>query len=230
MENSMCRCCPIDSQDLIQLVRGRVAPLPIVAQLNDPLYINWLKSTQGLMLTVEELRRFCDAEMKKLHSQLENKCGRTQCSGSCSSRDVKEVRRKWTIPSCSTGVCSTWLAAIEQERTHTKTMLTVTNSDIQQWPRESWQIAKVFMGWGQVATSVKSSDTDASGLLGLIRNCRHFGSVIDTTKADAVSITHTIAYIHWYTHWHTLITQYLTAWLLKAAVSPTSYLCSSNFA
>ena len=200
----MCRCCcPIDYQRLLQPISGQRAPLPIVGQLNDAEYINWLKATQALNLTMTVLRSFCDAEMKKLHLQLVGQCGRTQCTGSCSARDVREVRRMWTIPSCPTGECSKWLAAIVQERTHSTTRLTVANSEILQWPLQYWQVAKVFMGWGQDPSSVTASDTDASGLLGLIRNCRHFGGVIDIPKTDAVSMTHSFAYSHTSTHSHT---------------------------
>ena len=201
MGNLCCKCCWPDGYQSppytqIQPVTAQPAPLPVVGKLSDPLYINWLKATRGLSLTVGVLRHFCDVEMKILHGQLVTKCGgNTQCSGSCSSKDVKKIRGQLTVVNCPTCVCSTWLAEIEKERMSNNIRLTYPNAVILDWPQHHWQVAKVFMGWGQDASSVKSSDTDASGILALIRNCKHFGNIIDQTKADAVSITHIIANI-----------------------------------
>ena len=183
----MCKCCfPIDYNRLLDPVNGRTAPLPIVGQLNDKEYINWLKATQALTLAMTVLRKFCDTEMQTLHGQLVNQCGSTQCSGSCSAQDVT---KKLTILTCPTGVCSTWLSAIKQKRTQPNTRLIVHNTDINQWPIEYWQVAKLFMNPGQDPASALSSNTDATGILNLIQNCKHFANIIDSTKTDAVSIT-----------------------------------------
>ena len=197
----MCRCCfPIDYNRLLESVNGRTAPLPIVGQLNDKEYIHWLKATQALTLTVTVLRNFCDTEMQTLHGQLVSQCGSTQCSDSCSAQ---HVTKQLTIPTCHTGVCSTWLSAIKQERTQSNTRLIVQNSDINQWPIEYWQVAKLFMNQGQDPASALPSDTDASGILNLIQNCKHFANTIDSTKTDAVSITYITAYSHASNHSHT---------------------------
>ena len=197
MGNMSCKCCWPDGYQSLpnpQPVGAQPAPLPVVVgNLNDLLYINWLKATRGLRLTVKVLHRFCDVEMKILHAQLVTRCrGNTQCSGSCSAKDVKKIQGQLTVDKCPTTVCSTWLAEIEQMRTSNKTRLTYPNADILQWPQHYWQVAKVFMGHGQDASSVKSSDTDASGILMLIQNCKHFINIINTTKAGAVSITHIV--------------------------------------
>jgi len=197
----MCTCCfPSDYNRLLDLVNGRTAPLPIVGQLNDKDYLHWLKATQALTLTVTVLRNFCDTQMQILHGQLVGQCGNTQCTGSCSAQDVT---RQLTIPTCHTGVCSTWLSAIKQERAQSNTRLIVQNADINQWPIEYWQVAKLFMNPGQDQASALSSDTDASGILNLIQNCKHFANIIDLAKTDAVSITLVTAYSHASTHSHT---------------------------
>ena len=190
---------------------------PVVGQLNNPAYIRWLKATHALNWTVGVLRTFCDVEVKKLHQLLVNQCGGTPCNGPCSSSHVQFVARQWTI-NCPTNVCSNWLSAIAARRTRSNTRLAMSNVDIRQWQLQPWQVAKTYMGTGQDQSSTNSSDTDASGIIQLITNCKHFATIIDTTKVDAVSIhaylptyvntyicnhafTHT--YIHTYLHSHT---------------------------
>ena len=183
-------CCPTEVQSPQVALpshppSGQTAPLPVIGNLNNQLYINWIKATRGLRLTVDELRNVCDSEMQAWHGQLVLQCGNTQCSGSCSAIDVT---KKLTVPSCPTGVCPTWLAAIQLERTKPNNRLIVHNADINQLPKEYWQVAKLFMNWGQDAASVLSSDTDASGIVNLIQNCKRFVSSTQQ-KTDAVSIT-----------------------------------------
>ena len=160
---------------------------PVVGLLSDPAYIRWLKATRALNWTVDVLRKFCDIEMKKLHQVLVVRCGGTAPTGTCSCSDAKYGRGQWSI-NCPTGVCSKWLTEIAAMRTQPSTRLTMNNADICQWPLQHWQVAKVYMGSGQDRSSVKSSDTDGSGLIQLVNNCKHFANIVDVTKADAVSI------------------------------------------
>ncbi|KAI0223241.1 hypothetical protein LSAT2_025535 [Lamellibrachia satsuma] len=62
----------------------------------------------------------------------------------------------------------------------------MNNADIRQWPLHYWQVSKVYMGRGQDQSSVNPLDTDASGVLQLLNNCKHFINIVDTTKVDAV--------------------------------------------
>ena len=160
---------------------------PVVGLLNDPAYIRWLKATRALNLTVDVLRKFCDIEMKKLHQVLVRLCGGTPCPGPCSCSDAKCTGGQWSI-NCPNTVCSKWLNEIALRRAQPSTRLTMGKADIQQRPLQHWQVAKVYMGKGQDQSSVKSSDTDGSGLIQLVRNCNHFANIVDITKADAVSI------------------------------------------
>ena len=160
---------------------------PVVGLLNDRAYIRWLKATRALNLTVDVLRKFCDIEMKKLHQVLVGLCGGTPCPGTCSCSDAKYMGGKWSI-NCPNTVCSKWLKEIDVRRAQHSTRLTMSNADIRQWPLQHWQVAKVYMGTGQDPSSVKSSDTDGSGLIQLVRNCKYFAKIVDITKADAVSI------------------------------------------
>ena len=167
-----------------------MASSPIIGQLNDKEYIRWLKATWALNGTISVLRKFCDAEMQILHQTLVGlpQCGGTACTGPCTYADTKYVKGHWTI-SCATNICDKWLTEIDALRSQNNTRLTMINADIRQWPREPWQVAKVFMGTGQDQSSVTSSDTDASGILQLLANCKHFAGIVDMSKVDAVSQT-----------------------------------------
>ena len=88
--------------------------------------------------------------------------------------------------SSGSGVCSQWLAGIVANLPWVGFKLTFNNSNINEWPIEPWQVAKLFMAQGQDPTSVSSNDTDASGILQLLTNCKHFSAAL-RRKADAVS-------------------------------------------
>ena len=160
---------------------------PVVGLLNDRDYIRWLKATQALNWTVDVLRNFCDTEMQTFHQMLVGRCGGILSSGPCSSSDARCVRGRWTI-NCPRSVCSKWLSEIAAWRTQNSTKLTMSNADIRQWPLQYWQVSKVYMGAGQDQSNLNPLDTDASGVLQLLNNCKHFANIVDTTKVDAVSI------------------------------------------
>ena len=86
----------------------------------------------------------------------------------------------------SSSVCSQWLAGIVANRSRGGIKLTFNNSNINEWPIEPWQVAKLFMAQGQDPTSVSSNDTDASGILQLLANCKHFSAAV-RRKANDVS-------------------------------------------
>ena len=45
------------------------------------------------------------------------------------------------------------------------------NSDVQVWPKNHWEMAKVFMNPGQKKTQTTPKDTDLSGVLNFIDHC-----------------------------------------------------------
>ena len=88
-----------------------------VDQLNDPEYINWLKASRALLITVDGLRRFCQAQMKNFHQTLLfniNK-GETLCTVPC-SHTCRELKRNPIRISWPEDVCLKWLDGIAQER------------------------------------------------------------------------------------------------------------------
>ena len=160
----------------------------VIGQLNDPQYLNWIKATRAMHNTMEALRTFCQARMNGLHQLLLLKHGATQCSGPCSCGNIRYIRNTNNyVINCPNNVCSQWLADIVAERATPTTRLKFGNCDISQWPVQPWQIAKVFMD-RQDPSTVSPNDTDASGILQLLKNCKYFTPFLDTRKADAVRL------------------------------------------
>ena len=162
---------------------------PVVGDLHDPAYVNWLKSNRALHRTIDVLRDVCWAEMKRIHHLLLTKYGRTRCSKPCTHSDIVSHGKGhgWSIPCPSTpNVCSRWLVDIVRERMRKSTRLNWQNSDFSQWQTEPWQIAKIFMD-RQERACIRPADTDAAGILQLLINCKWFKHMMDWRKVDAVS-------------------------------------------
>ncbi|KAI0212913.1 hypothetical protein LSAT2_002116 [Lamellibrachia satsuma] len=156
----------------------------VIGQLNDVDYINWLKAAKAAHCTVEGLRSFCRSEMIAFHNSVVTLLGSTQCSVPCTNADLVYGKGNLSIV-CNSGVCSKWLAKIVANLPYVGFKLTVNNSNINKWPIEPWQVAKLFMAQGQDPASVSSNDTDISGILQLLTNCKHFSAAV-RKKAEAV--------------------------------------------
>ena len=164
----------------------------VIGQLNDPEYLNWIKATRAIHITMEALRSFCNAQMKHMHNLLQISHvthGRTRCSVPCSGSNIKYDRYSnvYSI-NCPNNVCSQWLTGIAAHRATSRTRLNTDNCDISQWPEEPWQSAKAFMNRGQDRATVAPSDTDASGILNLLTNCSFFIPLVDKQNTNAVRV------------------------------------------
>ena len=168
---------------------GTAGPAGVIGQLNNQQYLNWVKATRAMHITMEAMRTFCQDKMHGLHQLLLFNYGATQCSGPCPSKNIRYNRNTSNyVINCPSNVCSRWLPDIVAERATPRTRLTFDNCDISQWPVQPWQIAKAFMNNGQNPTSVSPNDTDASGILQLLMNCKYFTPFLDNMKAQAVRL------------------------------------------
>ena len=162
---------------------------PLVGDLQDPMYVRWLKANRALQCTVDVLRNICWAEMQKFHQSLLSKHGSTPCSKPCTHSDIvpHDNWRGWSIRCPSTpNMCSQWLVDIVREKLRQSTRLHWENSDFSQWQTEPWQIAKIFME-SQDRACIRPADTDAAGILQLLMNCKLFKNKMTWTKLDVVS-------------------------------------------
>jgi len=163
----------------------------VVGQLNDEEYLNWLKAATVLHCTTVVLQKFCEREMIIFHRSLSTAAhGNIRCLGPCTTANLVYTGRNgihnWSI-ACPNNVCSKYLTGVLAARTRTQLRLHFENSNIGQWPTEAWQVAKLYMAFGQDPASTSSADTDAAGLLQLMTNCTHFNAAL-RSKADDVSL------------------------------------------
>ena len=162
---------------------------PLVGDLQDPEYVNWLKANRALHRTIDLLRNVCLAEMQTFQQLLLGKHGSTTCSKPCTHSDIITTHgrwRGWSIACPSTpNVCSQWLVDIVREKLRQSTRLYWENSDFSQWQTQPWQIAKIFME-SQDRACIRPADTDAAGILQLLMNCKLFKNMMTWAKLDAV--------------------------------------------
>ena len=161
----------------------------VVADLNDPEYVNWCKTIRALNRTIDALRHVCLSEIKNFHDTLVQKHTTSPCGKPCTHNDII-YRSKWGSWSirCPSKVCSRWLPDIVRERTTKSTRLNWQNSDVSQWQTQPWQLAKPFMDSVQERACIDPAETDATGILQLLLNYKPFKNVMDTNKVDAVSL------------------------------------------
>ncbi|KAI0234989.1 hypothetical protein LSAT2_014618, partial [Lamellibrachia satsuma] len=154
-------------------------------RFNDQQYINWVKLGQALTCVTKALAPFCKDVIEKWHNTQKDKLGNTTCNAGCVAKHIRPKKKSWSI-SCGDNVCNKWLEAIApQLHTH---QCGWENSIVNEWPKECWQVAKVFMGPGQDPSNVDPHKTDALGLLQLMINCKLFHSHLDTQKATKVRL------------------------------------------
>ena len=143
-------------------------------RLKDNEYKLWVKA--GLCLTSLKcgLEEFAEERSKKTHdfvkAALINTRSFRQICGQAKV-EVKQGKKKWQISCCN--VCQLYVdELIRLKDEHFKFKLSNwSNSDIQKWPNEHWEIVKVYMNEGQKPFHKTSKHTDLSGLVNFIDHC-----------------------------------------------------------
>ena len=165
----------------------------VVGDLNDPEYVNWCKTIGALDRSIDVLRHVCLSEIESFHDMLVQKHTTSPCGKPCTHSDIIYHSKggSWSI-TCPNKVCSRWLPDIVRERATKSTRLYWLNSDVSQWQTQPWQLAKPFMDSVQDRACIDPADTDATGILQLLLNCKRFKVIMDTKKVDAVSLCSSI--------------------------------------
>ena len=154
----------------------------VLSRMNDKGYHNWLLVGQSLLHMKLGLEGFADKVMTAFHTQLQQKHSPKTCTNAtCISKNIVydskgQSHEYWKFKSpCPTQVCQNWLTDIarEMKNVRAKNQVYWTNTNVQLWPKERWEVAKAYMERGQQAIKT-SSESDASSLLTLIGNCKFF--------------------------------------------------------
>ena len=165
-------------------------------RFKDKYYLNWIKLGQALKCVAEGLTPFCEKVIDKVHVSLIEKFGQKTCNTGCivqkvakqgsdeGKQDAKNApaddtpqtlgtgeKKRWSIE-CPCNICNRWLDGIIAELGEEK--CSWKHTDVKKWPKQSWQLAKIFMGSGKPPANHAPAKTDAVALLQLIINCKAF--------------------------------------------------------
>ena len=190
-----------------------MAESPAERRFKNEEYGNWFKLTHALICLAEGLRPFCERTIGEFHNTLRTQIGTEQCikctykrirkhesvEGENASRQAEcnmggtsegseepdtDTNAQWYIV-CPNDICNKWLHGIIAGLCGGT--YSWKNTDVKKWPKQPWQLAKLFMGAGQQPSTSKSEKTDALGLLQLITRCtKLFGDHVDTETASKV--------------------------------------------
>ena len=139
-------------------------------RLQDPDYKAWVKAGVCLGFVKAGLEQFAVDRSTVFHqgvlNQLQNK-GNPSIQNVCSQATVRRGR----VSCCYN--CQCFVDEIDSQNNYSFKFQQGNwdNSDIQLWPKDPWEMAKVFMNPGQKATQKSPADTDLSGILNFIDHC-----------------------------------------------------------
>ena len=168
---------------------GPPVPSPAMSLFTQPDYYNFLKLGKAIKVTATGLTDLADQVMKTYHKSLQGRHGSAVCSrpgGKKISKikGIKGIKGCWTI-NCPCGVCDTWMNSIANE--FATNQFCWHNADVDFWPVDAWQVAKVYMSGGKATSSNTPQDTDPAGILQLMINCGKFQPFLDIQKVEKVS-------------------------------------------
>ena len=167
-----------------------VKPSAVIHLFNKPNYHNFLKLGRALMCTAEGLAGLVVDVTNDIHRSLVEQYTTTVCIRRGTKKVITLRKGTWDID-CGCGVCEPWMrgiAAAESESTTSK--ICWQNTNVDEWPVDPWQLAKVFMSPGKKDSCNSLDDTDPAGILQVVINCSHFGQLLGMEKVIAVSSYH----------------------------------------
>ena len=154
-------------------------------RLNDNEYKLWIKASLCLHYTKKGIGIFTDDRCKKTHAFVKtavekhaivkNPDGDIKAmSEICNNAKVVKRGNRWSLGCCND--CEIYVKEIAHlsQPPFRIELSNWCNSEVQLWPSEPWEIAKVYMNKGQrpFAFQRNSQETDLSGLLNFIDHCR----------------------------------------------------------
>ena len=139
-------------------------------RLEDPAYNRWVKAGICLGFVKTGLEVFADQRSQVFHQgvlgQLRNS-GNPSCNGICGQATVWRGK----ISCCNN--CQGFVDEIDRQNMKSFRFQQGNwgNSDVQLWPKDPWEMAKIFMNPGQKSSQRSPADTDLSGILNFIDHC-----------------------------------------------------------
>jgi Domain of unknown function (DUF4559) len=145
-----------------------------VQYFNNRDYINWIKVTYGFRCMKNGLCSLTESEIHDFQKVLQQQCIKE--GSTCSSETCKGSNVKSNTIKCPNNICNSFVNKVVTQHRKPATIHWSNCKDLTKWaiPDCYWEIAKVYMGRGQLVANTKPDFTDCSGLLQLIANCKRF--------------------------------------------------------
>ena len=139
-------------------------------RLEDHAYKRWVKAGICLGFVKKGLEHFADQRSKLFH---QNVLGQLRGRGNPSCNGVCDRATVWKNKLSCCNNCQAFLDEIYRQNYNTFKFHQGNwdNSIVQLWPKDPWELAKVFMNPGQKASQRSPADTDLSGILNFIDHC-----------------------------------------------------------
>ncbi|XP_062383788.1 uncharacterized protein si:ch211-91p5.3 isoform X2 [Sardina pilchardus] len=151
-----------------------------MARFRDDNYRNWLKTTETLNTLRVGLRSFLENETETYHSSLQQKLGNRLKGATCQNKCDGKQNKK---PSCE--VCTPWTKEILANHTCAKGIVYWKNCFPHLWPKNKWEVAKVYMPQGHREHAIYDH-FDIAALLNLMGHCTHFSKFIKDQHTSKV--------------------------------------------
>lgn len=170
-------------------------------QLNDPLYKNWLKAGLGLKYLKKGLENFVSSEIQITFANINGNVSQLLSSSSsldCSKQTYftqstksppkyfcsydNSYDKNQCDKNCPNLVCSKLVEEIAKFHRHGKPIW--SNTDPCFWTSDAWEIAKCFLSVDGYSHTRNAADTDCSGLLSIMINMKHIGTILNISDSD----------------------------------------------
>ena len=155
-------------------------------RLKDNEYKLWIKDGLCLGITKKGLEKFVDERSKKTHAFVKTEVEKQSVVASSdgdiiatnkicdNAKVVTDKKSGWSLGCCKKD-CDIYVKEIinlcKQQPRFKLELSNWSNSEVQLWPSEPWEMVKVYMNKGQKAFQKNAKDTDLSGLLNFIDHC-----------------------------------------------------------
>ncbi|XP_056149032.1 uncharacterized protein LOC130123766 isoform X2 [Lampris incognitus] len=155
-------------------------------RFQDDGYKNWIKTTLALAHLKTRLGSFLENETETFHRALRDKIQLKgqECSNNCNFG--KWAPRRNQIPPLQCKVCAPWRDEIWANHTSKGALVYWNNCTPKLWPKEKWEVAKVYMPKGK-KTQRLGKDFDISAFLNLMSFCKHFEQYVQMNLLTKVT-------------------------------------------
>uniref|UniRef100_W5L863 Uncharacterized LOC103024880 n=1 Tax=Astyanax mexicanus TaxID=7994 RepID=W5L863_ASTMX len=147
------------------------------ARFRDEKYKNWLKAAESLYILRNSIRDFVENETETLHKTLRKKLNSDICNEQC---DYKRCQS----PLCDT--CKRWKSEILETHTGKGKGVYWINCRPYLWPKEKWEVAKVYMPRGHT-DHCSFEQFDISAILNFMGSCTHFEPFVQSKDLNKVT-------------------------------------------